>query len=58
MIEAFASRPDIDVNVVFTYNGKRLKVVITAGYDVRSLLDSNGYCGFLRLMSILGSTEI
>ena len=58
MIAAIASRPDIDVNVVFTYGGKKLKVTIPAGYDVKSLLDEYGYCGFLRLMSILGSTEL
>ena len=58
MIQAFASRPDIDINVVFTYGGKKLKVTIPAGYDVNKLLDENGYCGFLRLMSILGSTEL
>ncbi|MBP3242180.1 MAG: hypothetical protein J6M92_16815 [Oribacterium sp.] len=58
MIEAIAARSDIDVNVVFTYGGKKLKVTIPAGYDVRSLLDEHGYCGFLRLMAILGSTEL
>ncbi len=58
MIQAFASRSDIDINVVFTYGGKKLKVTIPAGYDVNKLLDDNGYCGFLRLMSILGSTEL
>lgn len=58
MIAAIASRPDIDINVVFTYGGKKLKVTIPAGYDVNSLLDEYGYCGFLRLMSILGSTEL
>ncbi len=58
MIAAIKARPDLDVNVVFTYGGKRLKVTIPAGYNVESLLDETGYCGFLRLMSILGSTEI
>ena len=58
MIQAFASRPDIDINVVFTYGGKKLKVTIPAGYEVNKLLDDNGYCGFLRLMSILGYTEL
>ncbi len=58
MIEAFAARPDVDVNVVFTYGGKRLKVTIPAGYNVKTLLDSNGYCGFLRLLSILGGEEL
>lgn len=58
MIQAFAARPDIDVNVVFTYGGKKLKVVIPAGYDVSKLLDENGYCGFLRLLALLGGTEL
>ncbi len=58
MIEAIASRPDIDVNVVFTYGGKKLKVTIPAGYNVRTLLDEGGYCGFLRLMALLGATEL
>ncbi len=58
MIQAFAARPDIDVNVVFTYGGKKLKVVIPAGYDVSKLLDENGYCGFLRLLALLGGTEM
>ncbi len=58
MMEAIAARSDIDVNVVFTYGGKKLKVTIPAGYDVRSLLDANGYCGFLRLMAILGASEL
>ena len=58
MIEAFMSRSDIDVNVVFNYNGKKLKVTIPAGYDVRKLLDTNGYCGFLRLLTLLGGTEL
>ncbi|WP_022756630.1 beta strand repeat-containing protein [Butyrivibrio fibrisolvens] len=58
MIEAFSSRPDIDVNIVFYYGGKQMKVTIPAGYDLNLLLDEHGYCGFLRLMSILGGTEI
>ncbi len=52
------ARPDIDVNIVFYYGGKQMKVTIPAGYDLNSLLDEHGYCGFLRLMSILGGTEI
>ena len=58
MIEQLASRPDIDVNVVFTYKGKKIKVVIPAGYDVKSLLDKNGYCGFLGLAGKLGFTVL
>ena len=58
MIGKIATRPDLDVNVVFTYLGKKMKITIPAGYDVNSLLDENGYCGFLRLLSILGGTEL
>ncbi len=58
MIEAIEARPDIDVNVVFTYGGKKLKVTIPAGYNVRSLLDASGYCGFLKLLAVLGATEL
>ncbi len=58
MIEALTKRSDIDVNVVFTHGGKQYKVVIPAGYDVKSLLDSKGYCGHLRLLDILGGQEL
>ncbi|MBP3242168.1 MAG: hypothetical protein J6M92_16755 [Oribacterium sp.] len=58
MIEAIASNPTIDVEVLFTYNGQKFRVVIPAGYDVRTLLDSNGYCGFLRLAALLGSQTV
>lgn len=58
MIEALAANPTIDVEVLFTYAGKKMRVVIPAGYDVNSLLDSNGYCGYLRLASILGAQII
>lgn len=58
MISALSTRPDIDINIVFNYGGKQMKVTIPAGYDLNSLLDEFGYCGFLRLMSILGATEL
>ena len=58
MIETFATRKDIDINVVFTHNGKKMKVTIPAGYDMYSILDEYGYCGFLRLLSIFGGTEL
>ena len=58
MINAIASNPTIDVEVLFTYNGQKLRVVIPAGYDVSKLLDEKGYCGFLRLASLLGSQVI
>lgn len=54
MAEAIMARSDIDVNLVFGYGGKTFKVVIPAGYDVSSLLDANGFVGFLRILAILG----
>ena len=54
MAEAIMARGDIDVNLVFGYGGKTFKVVIPAGYDVSSLLDANGFVGFLRILAILG----
>ena len=55
IINALEDKPTIDVEIVFTYNGQKYKVIIPRGYDVKSLLDDKGYCGFLRLASILGS---
>ena len=56
IIEALEQRRDIEVTVIFVSEGQRTKVVIPAGYEVRQLLDENGYCGFLRLAALLGST--
>ncbi len=58
MVDAMMERNDVDVNVVFGYGGKTYKVVIPAGYNIRSLLDSNGFCGFLKLLAVLGGTTI
>ena len=58
MVEIMASRPDVAVNIIFMHDGVKKRVVIPAGYDVRSLLDENGYCGFLRLASLLGFTVL
>jgi hypothetical protein len=56
MIAAMASRPDVAYNIVFKFGGLKMRVVIPAGYDVKTLLDEKGYCGFLRLAQILGFT--
>lgn len=58
MLETFAQKGDIDIEVLFTYGGKKLRVVIPAGYDIHKLLDEKGYCGYLRLAKILGATEV
>lgn len=56
--EALSKRNDVDIEVVYMWQGKKYRVVIPAGYDILSLLDKNGYCGCLYLNSIFGSTEI
>ena len=58
MIETFAERNDVSYSIVFKDAGVKKLVIIPAGYDVRSLLDENGYCGFLRLAGILGYTVL
>ena len=58
IIEAMAERPDASYTIVFKDAGVKKKVVIPAGFDVLSLLDENGYCGFLRLAAMLGFTII
>ena len=52
VMEALAQRPDVSVYVSFLdqeYKGNRLSFVIPAGEDVISLVDENGYAGFLYL---------
>lgn len=56
--EAFASRPDVEINIIYTYQGHRYLVVIPAGYPVMDLLDENGYCGCLYLNAVFGSQLI
>ncbi|WP_026651615.1 hypothetical protein [Butyrivibrio proteoclasticus] len=52
MMEALASRPDVELNVIFPVANEKVSVTVPAGYDVMSLLDENGYCGFLYLNSV------
>lgn len=49
MIEALAARPDLTLEVAFPLEGENVDLTVPAGYDVMSLLDTNGYCGFLYL---------
>ena len=54
MLEAFAKKGNVDMEVLFPLGGKKLSVMIPAGTDINKLLDDKGYCGFLRLLAILG----
>lgn len=52
MMEALAQRPDVTLQVVFPLEGELREVTVPAGYDVMSLIDENGYCGFLYLNAV------
>ena len=58
IISAFQANPNVSVEVLFPFGNQMLRVVIPRGYDVTKLLDEKGYCGFLRLASILGAEAV
>ncbi|MBE5836990.1 MAG: hypothetical protein E7303_03515 [Butyrivibrio sp.] len=59
MVQAFAQRPDVAISIVFkNKEGQKLKVTIPAGYPVTTLLDENGYCGYMHLVDIFGATVL
>jgi archaellum component FlaD/FlaE len=59
VMQALADRPDVSLYVSFLRNeyiGDRLSFVIPAGEDTMSLLDENGYAGFIFLGNKYGMT--
>lgn len=48
----------LPVQITFIYKGVRYRVNIPAGADLMSLVDENGYCGFLNLMAHFGGTVL
>lgn len=59
VMEALAKRPDVSLQVSFLrkeYVGDRLSFTIPAGEDTMSLLDENGYAGFIFLGNKYGMT--
>lgn len=57
VMEALAQRPDVSLYVSFLdqeYKGNRVSFTIPAGQDTMSLVDSNGYVGFLFLGGTYG----
>lgn len=59
VMEALEKRPDVSLYVSFLrdeYVGDRLSFVIPAGEDTMSLLDENGYAGFIFLGNKYGMT--
>lgn len=46
------------VTILYTYEGEKYSVTIPAGYDIMSLVNEEGYCGFLNLAAHLGATVV
>lgn len=60
VMQALADRPDVSLEVSFLdgeYKGNRVSFIIPAGTDTLSLLDDNGFAGFLYLAGKLGVTN-
>jgi len=60
VMEALADRPDVSLEVSFLdgeYKGNRVSFTIPAGTDTLSLLDENGFSGFLYLAGKFGMTN-
>ncbi len=61
VMEALAKRPDVSMEISFLdgeYKGNRMIVTIPAGTDVMSLVDKNGFVGFLYLAGKFGYTTV
>mgnify|MGYP002679475443 FL=1 len=54
-MEELGKRNDLTVVVRFRYLGKRWRVVVPAGYAVQTLLNQEGYTGFLYLSAVFGA---
>ena len=54
MLEAFANKGNVYMEVLFPLGKSKIRVVIPAGYDISKLLDKKGYCGYLRLLALIG----
>ena len=54
-MEELSKRKDLTVVVRFRYLGKRWRVVVPAGYAVQTLLNQEGYSGFLYLSAVFGA---
>ena len=54
-MEELSKRNDLTVVVRFRYLGKRWRVVVPGGYAVQTLLNQEGYSGFLYLSAVFGA---
>lgn len=53
VMEALQKRPDVTLVTNYCYEHEDYTVTIPAGYDVETLLDENGYCGFRYLDQVM-----
>lgn len=61
MLEALKSRQDVTVTVNFKYQGDKYTFTIPAQYgdaQLDGLLDENGYCGFMYLLSVFDGQKV
>ena len=61
VMEALAERPDVTLRISFLdekYKGNRVTVTIPAGTDTLSLVDENGFVGFLYVAVKYGYTFV
>lgn len=60
VIEALKARQDVTVIVNFKYQGAYYTFTVPAGYgadQLDALLDENGYCGFMYLITVFSGAE-
>lgn len=58
VMDALALRPDVTLITNYRYNHTDYTVIIPAGYEVDTLLDENGYCGFRHLDQMINESDI
>ena len=56
--EAIAARPDVTVTFRFAFDGYIFDTTIPAGADVLSLLNEEGYIGFLKFAEVYGAVMV
>lgn len=58
VMDMLMQRPDVTLVTNYRYNHVDYTVTIPAGYEVNTLVDENGYCGFRYLDLVLGGSEV
>ena len=58
VMDMLIQRPDVTLVTNYRYNHVDYTVTIPAGYEVNTLVDENGCCGFRYLDQVLGGSEV